>query len=112
MEKLGLSICFKNEAFPLISRSTSPVHSLRTANRNILLRSRHLLPSPPLDNFSPSRLLPHSFSSAPSLGSEKKRAADYGGSVISSPMFVVPTSPLKNRFWFLSFTLAGVTAMH
>ncbi|KAB2609540.1 hypothetical protein D8674_012708 [Pyrus ussuriensis x Pyrus communis] len=49
----------------------------------------------------PSFLLLRSFS--------WKRAADYGGSVISSPMSVVPTSPLKDRFWFLSFTLAVVT---
>ncbi|TQD83036.1 hypothetical protein C1H46_031412 [Malus baccata] len=56
-----------------------------------------LIPFPPLG----------SVSSAPSPGSEKKRAADYGGSVISSRMSVVPTSPLKSRFWFLSFTLAG-----
>ncbi|TQE07124.1 hypothetical protein C1H46_007177 [Malus baccata] len=58
---------------------------------------------------SPPLLLLSVFNFATKPRSEKKTAAYYSGLVISSPMSVVPTSPLKNRFWFLSFTLAGVT---
>ncbi|RXI08968.1 hypothetical protein DVH24_023112 [Malus domestica] len=73
--------------------------------------------SPPLLLLDPSRL--YQLLTNELTMSKKKRAANYGGSVISSPMSVVSTSLLKNRGSSaktppihrgrVSFTLAGVT---